>query len=100
MKIYNIYENINFDKDKEIEELIFENNQVKILRTTSLTQVTDYYDQEELEIVKIVEGFAILEIEGKEIKLKKGDILPISPHQVHRVIYQDHVVWLCIFVKK
>ena len=99
MKIYNIYENKNFDKDKEIEELIFENNQVKILRTTSLNQVTDYYDQEELEIVKIVEGSAILEIEGEEIKLKKGDILPILPHQIHKVTYQDHVVWLCIFVK-
>ena len=99
MKIYNIYENINFDKDKEIEDLIFENDKIKILRTSSLDQVTDYYDQKELEIVKIVEGSAILEIEGEEIKLKKGDILPIPPHQVHKVTYQDHVVWLCIFVK-
>lgn len=99
MKIYNIYENINFDKDKEIEDLIFENQKIKILRTTSLDQVTDYYDQEELEIVKIVEGTAVLEREGEEIELKKGDILPISPHQVHKVTYQDHVIWLCIFVK-
>ncbi len=100
MPIYNIFENIKFSDKKEIEETIFEDEKIKLVRISSLDQITDYYDQDELEIVKIEEGEAELEIDGQLIKLKKGDILPIYPHQVHRVIKQDRVVWFCIFVKK
>jgi len=99
MKIYNIFDKLVFSKDREIEETIFENDQVKIIRISSLNQVTDFYDQDQLEIVKIEEGRARLEIEGETLELKEGDILPIKPHQVHRVIGQDHTVWLCIFLK-
>ena len=99
MAIYNIFEDIKFSDKKEIEETIFEDEKVKLVRITSLDQLTDYYDQDELEIVKIEEGVAELEIDGQIIRLKKGDILPIHPHQVHRVIKQDRVVWFCIFVK-
>ena len=99
MKVYNIFDNLVFSKDREIEETIFENDQVKIIRICSLDQATDFYDQEQLEIVKIVRGRARLEIEGKIIDLKEGDILPIHPHNIHRVQSQDHAVWLCIFLK-
>ena len=99
MKIYNIFDNLAFSKDREIEETIFENEKIKIIRISSFNQVTDYYDQEELEIVKIEKGSATLEIEGEIINLKEGDLLPIHPHQVHRVIKQDHAIWLSIFVK-
>lgn len=99
MKVYNIFDNLVFSKDREIEETIFENDQVKIIRICSLDQATDFYDQEQLEIVKIVRGRARLEIEGKIIDLKEGDILPIHPHKIHRVLSQDHAVWLCIFLK-
>lgn len=96
---YNIYENLNFDPEREVEETIFENEKIKIIRTLSLDQTTGYYDQEDLELVKIVEGEAVIEVEGEDIRLKKGDILPINPHEVHRLVYQNHVIWLCIFVK-
>mgnify|MGYP001668238415 CR=1 FL=1 len=99
MKIYNIFDNLVFSEDGEIEETIFENNQVKIIRICSLDQATDFYDQDQLEIVKIVRGRARLEIEGEVLDLKEGDILPIHPHQIHRVLSQDHAVWLCIFLK-
>lgn len=99
MAVYNIFENLEFSKDREIEELIFENDKIRLIRTASLGQSTDYYDQEELEIVKIERGSASLEIEGEIVDLKEGDILPINPHQVHRVLRQDKAVWLCIFVK-
>lgn len=99
MKIYNIFDKLEFSEDRELENLIFENDKVKIIRISSLNQVTDFYDQDQLEIVKIVRGRATLEIEGELINLKEGDILPIHPHQVHRVISQDKTVWLCIFVK-
>ena len=84
---------------REIEEIIFENEKIKIIRTASLGQITDYYDQEELEIVKIEKGRATLEIEGNLVELKEGDILEIPPHQVHRVLDQGKTLWLCIFVK-
>ena len=99
MKVYNIFDNLVFSKDREIEETIFENDQVKIIRICSLDQATDFYDQDQLEIVKIVRGRARLEIEGEVLDLKEGDILPIHPHQIHRVLSQDHAVWLCIFLK-
>lgn len=99
MEIYNIFDKVEFSENEEIEETIFENEKIKVIRITSLNQVTDYYDQNELEIVKIEEGKATLEIDGEIINLKKGDILPIKPHQIHRVIRQDHAVWLCIFLK-
>lgn len=99
MEIYNIFDKVEFSENEEIEETIFENEKIKVIRITSLNQATDYYDQNELEIVKIEEGKANLEIDGEIINLKKGDILPIKPHQIHRVIRQDHAVWLCIFLK-
>lgn len=99
MEIYNIFDKVEFSENEEIEETIFENEKIKVIRITSLNQATDYYDQNELEIVKIEEGKATLEIDGEIINLKKGDILPINPHQIHRVIRQDHAVWLCIFLK-
>ncbi len=99
MKIYNIFDKLEFSEDRELENLIFENEKIKMIRISSLNQVTDYYDQDQLEIVKIVRGRATLEIEGELVNLKEGDILPIHPHQVHRVISQDKTVWLCIFVK-
>lgn len=99
MKIYNIFDKLEFSEDMEIEEIIFENEKIKMIRISSLNQVTDFYDQDQLEIVKIVRGRAKLEIEGELVNLKEGDILPIHPHQVHRVISQDKTVWLCIFVK-
>lgn len=99
MKIYNIFDKLEFSEDRELENLIFENEKIKMIRISSLNQVTDYYDQDQLEIVKIVRGRATLEIEGELVNLKEGDILPIHPHQVHRIISQDKTVWLCIFVK-
>ena len=99
MKVYNIFDNLVFSEDGEIEETIFENDQVKIIRICSLNQATDFYNQDQLEIVKIVRGRARLEIEGEVLDLKEGDILPIHPHQIHGVLSQDHAVWLCIFLK-
>lgn len=99
MAVYNIFENLEFSKDREIEDLIFENDKIRLIRTASLGQATDYYDQEELEIVKIEEGSARLEIEGEIVDLKKGNILKISPNQIHKVISQEKTIWLCIFVK-
>ena len=55
-KIYNIFKNIRFSSEDEIEEKIYEDEGIKVLRTLSLDQVTDFYDQDELEIVFLLKG--------------------------------------------
>lgn len=55
-KLYNIFKNIRFSKDGEVEEKIYEDEGIKVIRTLSLDQVTDFYDQEELEIVFFAKG--------------------------------------------
>lgn len=96
--LHNLLKNIKFSEEKEIEELIYEDEVLKITRTMSLNQVTDYYDQDELEIVILLKGIAEIEYEsGDVIKLTEGDLFEIKPHEVHRVKSQENAVWLCIF---
>lgn len=99
-KIYNIFKNIKFSKDGEVEEKIYEDEGIKVIRTLSLDQVTDFYDQDELEIVFLLRGKAEIEYEdGSRLDLGEGDSLVIRPHEIHRVSWQERAVWLCIFKK-
>ncbi|MDU1023301.1 MAG: cupin domain-containing protein [Peptoniphilus harei] len=98
--LYNVFKNIKFSNDGEIEEKIYEDESLKIIRTMSLDQVTGFYDQEELEFVFLLRGKAQIEYDdGRIIKLEKGDTLEIRPHEIHRVSWQEEAVWLCIFKK-
>ena len=99
-KLYNIFKNIRFSSEDEIEEKIYEDEGIKVLRTLSLDQVTDFYDQDELEIVFLLKGKAQIEYEdGRRLDLGEGDSLVIRPHEIHRVSWQERAVWLCIFKK-
>lgn len=99
-EFYNVFKNIKFSNDGEIEEKIYEDEGIRIIRTMSLDQVTDFYDQDELEIVFLLGGLAEIEYDnGRIISLEKGDTLEIRPHEIHRVRSQDRAVWLCIFRK-
>ena len=99
-KLYNIFKNIKFSRDGEIEEKIYEDEGIKVIRTMSLDQVTGFYDQDELEIVFLLRGKAQIEYEdGRKLDLREGDSLVIRPHEIHRVSWQERAVWLCIFKK-
>lgn len=99
-KLYNIFKNIKFSRDGEIEEKIYEDDEIKLIRTMSLDQITGFYDQEELEIVFLLRGKAQIEYEdGRKLDLGEGDSLVIEPHEIHRVSWQERAVWLCIFRK-
>lgn len=99
-ELYNVFKNIKFSNDGEIEEKIYEDESLKIIRTMSLNQVTGFYDQEELEIVFLLKGKAQIEYEyGRRLDLREGDSLVIEPHEVHKVSWQEEAVWLCIFKK-
>ena len=51
------------------------------------------------EMVYLLEGAAILEVDGKDITLKKDDNFLINKNTVHRVKYtSDDCKWLCIFI--
>lgn len=98
--LYNIFKNIKFSSEEEIEEKIYEDESLRIIRTMSLNQVTDFYDQDELEIVFLLRGKAQIEYEdGRKLDLEEGDRLVIRPHEIHRVSWQERAVWLCIFKK-
>lgn len=43
-ELYNVFKNIKFSNDGEIEEKIYEDDSLKIIRTMSLNQVTGFYD--------------------------------------------------------
>lgn len=99
-ELYNVFKNIKFSEEREIEEKIYEDESLKIIRTMSLNQVTGFYDQDELEIVILLGGKAQIEYEdGRRLDLREGDSLVIEPHEVHRVSWQEEAVWLCIFKK-
>lgn len=99
-ELYNVFKNIKFSEEREIEEKIYEDESLKIIKTMSLNQVTGFYDQEELEIVFLLRGKAQIEYDnGRIISLEKGDTLEIKPHEIHRVSWQEEAVWLCIFKK-
>lgn len=41
-ELYNVFKNIKFSEEREIEEKIYEDDSLKIIRTMSLDQVTDF----------------------------------------------------------
>lgn len=99
MDIFNLFDHISFSDLEEIEEGIFENEKVRVIRTLSLNQVTDFMVQDEDELVILMEGLASIETESEIVRMKKGDFLYIPKGLRHRVIDQDKAVWFCLFVK-
>ena len=81
MEKYNIFEQIIVDKNEEKFFEIFKNETIKIEKIVSNGQKSPenfWYEQEKSEFVLLLEGFAILEFENREVELKKGDCLNIG----------------------
>ena len=103
MKKYNIFEEIIIDKNEEKFFEIFKNETIKIEKIVSNGQTSPqnfWYEQEQNEFVLVLEGFAILEFEDKEIELKKGDCLNIKAMQKHRVKFtslDEPTIWFAVF---
>lgn len=60
-----------------------------------------WYDQDQAEWVMVVQGEAILALQGQEnVHLKNGDALNIPAHTRHRVVWTtpaQPTVWLAVF---
>ena len=75
------------------------NREIKVERISSFSNTTGYMSDNRDEMVYLLEGAAILEVDGKDIALKKDDNFLINKNTVHRVKYtSDDCKWLCIFI--
>ena len=103
MEKQNIFEQIIVDKNEEKFFEIFKNEAIKIEKIVSNGQISPenfWYEQEKSEFVLLLEGFAILEFEDREVELKKGDCLNIKAMEKHRVKFtslDEPTVWFAVF---
>lgn len=96
---WNWNEAAKYSPQEEVEQLLYEDEKIKVSLTYSLGQTTEWYDQPQREIVALVEGEAVLEYEWGVRQLSKGDVLVIEPHERHCVAKQSKCIWYCIFEK-
>lgn len=61
MEVFNFFANLKFSTQEEVEELVYEDEKTRILRTLSLNQVTDFMTQDEDEAVLLLDGLASIE---------------------------------------
>ena len=100
---YNIFDEIPIDKNEEIFFEIFKNESIKVEKIVSNGQKSPenfWYEQEKSEFILLLEGFAILEFEDKQVELVKGDCLNIEAFQKHRVKFtslDEPTVWFAVF---
>ena len=103
METYNIFEKIIVDKTEEFFFEIFKNETIKIEKIVSNGQTSPenfWYEQEKSEFILLLEGFAILEFENREVELKKGDCLNIEAMEKHRVKFtslNEPTIWFAVF---
>lgn len=103
MEKYNIFEKIIVDKTEEFFFEIFKNETIKIEKIVSNGQTSPenfWYEQEKSEFILLLEGFAILEFENREVELKKGDCINIKAKQKHRVKFtslNEPTIWFAVF---
>jgi cupin 2 domain-containing protein len=102
MEKYNIFDKIIVDKEENFFE-IFKNETIKIEKIVSNGQKSPenfWYEQEKSEFILLLEGFAILEFENREVELKKGDCINIKAKQKHRVKFtsiDEPTIWFAVF---
>ena len=100
---YNIFKEIPIDKSEEKFFEIFKNDKIKIEKIVSNGQKSPdhfWYEQEKSEFILLLEGFAILEFENREVELKKGDCINIKAKQKHRVKFtslDEPTIWFAVF---
>ena len=103
MQKYNIFEQIIVDKNEEKFFEILKNETIKIEKIVSNGQTSPenfWYEQEKSEFILLLEGFAILEFENREVELKKGDCLNIEAMEKHRVKFtslNEPTIWFAVF---
>lgn len=97
----NLFDIPQIELNEELTTLIMKNENIRVERIISTGQTTDWYEQDQYELVFLLSGNAKIEYENKEIiELKAGDTIKIPKHKRHRVAFTSKTppcVWLCIF---
>ena len=77
---------------------LLEHPNARIVRIVSSDDIEPIlYDEEEDEWVVVIEGEAVLEIEGHEKIMHRGESLLIPAHTKHRVLKAERgTVWLAV----
>ncbi len=97
----NIFKNcIKPKAGSETFNTLLEHKNIKIELINSNSVISgESYQQEQDEWILLLEGEAILEVEGVAQLLKTGDYLFISAQTVHRVFFTDQkTLWLAIHI--
>ncbi|HXK55316.1 MAG: cupin domain-containing protein [Gammaproteobacteria bacterium] len=99
----NLFEAIPADLEKEVFEVLIENDNIRIERIISnghTSPESGWYDQEQNEWVTVLKGEAVLEFEeGESLHLGKGDYLEIPSrkrHKVSRTSSEHETIWLAV----
>jgi mannose-6-phosphate isomerase-like protein (cupin superfamily) len=99
--IDNIFDNIRHLLHEEVVDEIYSGEIVKVSRISSMGQTTDWFDSEFKEVAVLLEGAATIEFLDRSVGLKKGDIVIINPHEIHRVINTSPTgLWLAFYFKE
>lgn len=99
ISLHNLYTLKEPETDSERFTPLFENSVCRIEAIRShLTKPGEWYDQEEDEWVILIEGEAVLEVEGAEHTLHKGDCFHLPKHTRHRVLStSENALWIGVF---
>ena len=103
MEKYNIFTQIIVDKKEERFFEIFKNEIIKVEKIVSNGQKSPknfWYEQEKSEFILLLEGFAVLEFENREVELIKGGCLNIIAMEYLRVKFtslDEPSVWFAVF---
>lgn len=96
----NLLEDLNFDENYIIKDTIVRNEKFDIHRIQSKNETSGPYNQDFDEFVVIIKGEAMLNVEGKDVRLKEMDTYFIPQNVVHEVkSTSDECVWLCFAIK-
>lgn len=101
----NLYKNADGrDGDPEKFSALVRDGDVVVERIVSYGGATEWYDQDTVEFVTLLQGSACLKFEGEEgeRELKRGDYLTIPKHTRHRVTRTQQgapTIWLAFHWK-
>jgi len=97
--IYNISSPI---EGKESIKKLYKTDKVSIeyIRSNNCL-LSEWYCQDEDEWLVLFEGEAVLEVEGKTVRLQRGDTLFIGAQQRHQIIStSSNAQWLTVHMDK
>lgn len=100
LKVANLYHSLPSLSTGERFQELWRRAQLRVeLIQSSATPARNLYDQEQDEWVLLLEGRALLEVNGEHLALGPGDHLVIPAHTPHRVLEthpEPRCLWLAV----